>query len=223
MEFYSSAVAPFSIALIIVGLIMALEVISTLFGAAFSSLIDGLLPDFDFDADLDGGEIDGAGDGFFPGLMAWLCVGKAPILLLLAAFLLGFGITGILIQNGAAGLFGFFPPVIITSVVAFFAALPMTRAVGLTLARIMPNVDSDAVSSASFVGRPAEIIRGTAKRGAPAEAKLTDANGTTQYVLIEPDEENAAFSQGEEVLLVGQEGAVFRAIRNTHISLTNED
>ncbi|MDZ7626926.1 MAG: DUF1449 family protein [Parvularculaceae bacterium] len=85
---------------------------------------------------------------------------------------------------------------------------------------MLPREETDAVSSDSFIGRVAEVIRGEARVGAPAEAKLTDARGQTQYILVEPDAAGASFHQGTEVLIVEQRGAVFRAAENRTAALS---
>jgi hypothetical protein len=84
----------------------------------------------------------------------------------------------------------------------------------------MKQEESDAVSTQSFVGKIAVVMRGEARKGFPAEAKLRDLQGATHYVLVEPDEENAVFPAGSEVLLTEQAGAVFRAIINPSRALS---
>jgi hypothetical protein len=83
----------------------------------------------------------------------------------------------------------------------------------------MPKEETDAVSEETFVGKVATIIRGTAKRGFPAEAKLKDLSGQTHYILVEPDAEGDEFTQGAEVIVVQKTGAVCRVIANEHPSL----
>ncbi len=233
MNYFDPAVAPFTTAILIMAGVAALEIVSLLFGGALSQLIDAMLPDFDFadveiDADgldADGVEVDGVdaegGASVFARFLSWLCVGKTPVLILLAAFLGGFGVVGHAAQQAAAGVFGAPAPTPLAAVVAFFGALPITRALGSTAARIMPKEETDAVSRDSFIGRLATVIRGEARRGAPAEAKLTDAAGATQYVLIEPDLDSEAFGQGADVILVARDGAVYRAIANPSPALSN--
>jgi len=213
MNFFEPAIAPFSIALTIMGLIVALEVVGLLFGAAFSELVDAALPDFDADLDLDGGDAIGK-------LLAWLYVGKVPALILFAVFLAAFGLAGLAIQSAAFAVFGAPAPAFVAAPLAFFAALPVTRVIAAAVSRILPREESDAVSSDTFIGRVALIIRGEAKRGAPAEAKVADGKGLTHYILVEPDDAHSSFKEGAEVLLTARNGAVFRAIINNSLSLS---
>ena len=218
------AYAPFTIALTIMGAIAVLELLGLLFGVAFSGLLDNLLPDFAFEADGLGGDgLEGDApdtDGSLSAsplsqFLSWLCVGKVPVLILLAALLGSFGLVGLGLQNGLSAVFGFRLPAVAASVVALVAALPMTRMIGLAVARILPREETDAVSTATFIGLVAVVIRGEARKGAPAEAKLRDLAGGTQYVLVEPDAEDAVFRQGAEVLITEKNGAVYRAIENS--------
>lgn len=213
MNFFDPPLAPFSIALTIMGLIVALEVVGLLFGAAFSELVDAALPDFDADFDLDGGDAIGK-------LLAWLYVGKVPALILFAVFLAAFGLAGLAIQNAAFIAFGAPAPAFIAAPIAFLASLPVTRVIAAAVSRILPREESDAVSSDSFIGRIALVIRGEAKRGAPAEAKVADGKGLTHYILVEPEDAHSSFREGAEVLLTARSGAVFRAIINTNLSLS---
>ena len=236
MDLFSAGMAPFTIALILLAAIAALELIGMIFGLGVSGALDEALPDFDFDADAEldlDGDLAGAGaptdldvqstsavsPGPFSQLLAWLCVGKVPILILIAAFLMGFGICGLLIQSAFSSLFGAMLPAWLAAVPAFLGALPVTRNLGLVLARIMPKEETDAVSSETFIGRVATIIRGTAKIDAPAEAKLKDALGYTHYILVAPAEAGQELAEGSDVLLVEKSGAVSSAIANTHAAL----
>ncbi|MEO0817691.1 MAG: YqiJ family protein [Pseudomonadota bacterium] len=238
MDLFAPDMAPFTIALVLLAAIAALELVGMLFGLGVSGALDEALPDFDFDIDADADldvDADLAGSGAptdidvqstgavgarpISQVLAWLCVGKVPILILIAAFLMGFGVSGLLIQQASTSVLGAMLPACLASVPAFFAALPVTRWLGLGLSRIMPKEETDAVSSDTFVGRAATIIRGTAKIDAPAEAKLKDALGYTHYILVAPAEAGQELAEGSDVLLVEKSGAIFGAIANTHAAL----
>ncbi|MCA8901615.1 MAG: YqiJ family protein [Hyphomonas sp.] len=222
MEFLHPAVAPFTIALIIMGMLALLEIIGLMFGMGLSGLLDSALPDVDADADADADMPDAdGGAGVLGAVTSWLSIGRVPLLVLIVAFLTGFGLAGLIGQNTLKGVLGFYLPVPLAVAGALIVALPVTRHLGLALARLVPKEETDAVSSDSFVGRTAVIIRGEAKQGLPAEAKLRDKAGTVQYVLVEPDETGTSFAQGSEVILVERKGPVFRAIMNTLPALSD--
>ena len=234
MELFHPALIPFTAALIVLGLIAALELVGLLFGVAFSGLVDSALPEMEFDADADfemdaelggdGGPLDVDGPdmpdvpsaGPLSQFLSWLCIGKVPVLILLAAFLTGFGLSGLIIQETAQSVLGIYIWPILVAIPAFMVALPTTRYLGLTISKLMPKEETDAVSRTAFIGAVATIIRGEAERGKPAEAKMKDVNGTTHYILVEPDQIGLKFAQGNEVLLVKKSGSVFQAIINTN-------
>jgi len=223
------ALAPFTIALLVMLMIAALEALGMAFGASPSGILDSALPDLDADADhpgpldADAPHADGAaGPGPLSQVLSWLCVGRVPLLVLFVAFLTAFGVSGLILQNLINAVTGFYLPAIIMVVPAFLIALPATRALGLGLAKIIPREETEATSHDSFVGRVATVIRGEAKRGLPAEAKLKDLHGQTHYVLVEPDADEDVFGQGTEVLVVQKVGATFRVILNMHPKLRSE-
>jgi hypothetical protein len=229
---------PFVVALVVMILISLMEGISMFFGAAVSGLVDGVLPDLDL-PDLDGPDLDADLDldidvdadvdlsvgslesvGPFTYLMSWLSFGKAPALVLLIAFLTVFGLAGLTIQSSALSLTGVMLPSWLASIPAFMIAMPGTRYFGRAFGAVMPKDETDAVSTERFIGKIATIIRGTARRGLPAEAKLKDRHGLTHWILVEPDEEEETFAAGDEVIVVSQAGSLYRVIRNTHAVLS---
>jgi hypothetical protein len=232
-SFFDPATAPFSVALIVMLAIAAAEIVGAMFGVAPSGVLDSMLPDLEVDADLGGAGSaldadapsmpDAPGAGPLSAVLGWLCVGKVPILVLLIAFLTVFGLTGFAVQGLSGALLGFALPSALAAVPALAAAIPATRASGLVLSRILPKEQTEAVSSASFIGRIAVITRGDAREGLAAEAKLTDSFGQTHYVLVEPDEPGAVLTSGSAVLLVRQAGSRFRAIDNPNPMLTDHD
>jgi hypothetical protein len=232
-SFFDPATAPFAVALIVMLAIAAAEIVGAMFGVAPSGVLDSMLPDLEVDADLGGAGSaldadapsmpDAPGAGPLSAVLGWLCVGKVPILVLLIAFLTVFGLTGFAVQGLSGALFGFTLPSALAAVPALAAAFPATRASGLVLSKILPKEQTEAVSSASFIGRIAVITRGDAREGLAAEAKLTDSFGQAHYVLVEPDEPGAVLTAGSAVLLVRQTGSRFRAIDNPNPMLTDHD
>jgi len=202
--------------------ILGLELVGLGFGAALSDLVDGVLPDFDLDvdADMDAPDMpDIASAGFLEQALGWLSVGKVPALMLLMVLLTGFGLTGLIGQNVLHGTLGFYLPRLLMVVPAFIGGLFVTHYAGRGLARVMPKEETDAVSTNTFIGQVAEILRGEAKIGTPAEAKLKDIKGMTHYVLVEPDDAEVKFRAGDTVLITEKKGAVFIAIANPNAAL----
>lgn len=229
---------PFVVALGVMLVIALLEGVGLLFGVAFSGIVDALLPDIDV-PDIDMPELEADADlslhapdldtvasvpegmGPFTYFLSWLSFGRVPALILLVAFLTVFGLSGLLIQSVVFGASGLLLPGWLVSVPALALALPGTRYLGRGLGKLIPKEETEAVSTASFIGKVAVIIRGEARRGQPAEAKLKDVHGQTHWILVEPDEDGACLVAGNEVLVISQAGSQYRVIVNTHQVLSH--
>lgn len=171
-------------------------------------LIGGLqaagLGDLDADSDL--------GDAASDGLLALLGLGRLPLLLWLALFLMVFGIIGYAGQQFWQSLTGSLASAWLAGPVALVASLPVTGAAARAVARIMPQDETTAVGVDSLVGRFASIQTGTARAGSPARARVTDIHGHPHYVMVEPDNADQVLHEGEEILLVRRESETFKAI-----------
>ncbi len=240
---------PFAVALGLMIAIALAEGVGTLMGLGLSSMIDSLLPEVDlpdadlpeidapeFDADIQGGalpgdletvaagaDVTGPGQGLFSQFLGWLCFGRVPALIILVIFLTGFGLVGYVLQGLVQSVTGFLLPGVLASAGAFAGALPFTRVTALGLSRVMPKDETDAVSRQTFVGKPAVIVQGHAKKGLPAQARLSDPTGQSHYVLVEPDVEGEVLEQGTNIIIVRQLGPHFTAIRNTNATLTGAE
>lgn len=223
----------FTTAIVVMLGIAVLEGVATLLGMGMSSFVDNMLPDtpdvdvdvdldmdLDADADIDAPEIGHA--SALSSLLGWLCIGKVPALILLVVLLTVFGLGGLIVQAVIAGVIGGPLTAWIVAPVVFIASLPVVRVFGLGFAKLMPKEETTAVTRDSFIGRVATITLGTAKKGMPAQAKLTDQHGQTHYVMVEPDVDGDAFDAGDQVLLVSGESAVFRVIAATGAVLDND-
>lgn len=208
----------FTGALVLMLMIAVLEGVMTLIGVGISDMLDNLLPDMD--VDLDGPDTEAG--GVLTKLLGWLRFGEVPALILLVAFLVGFGVTGLLIQMFVDALLGTLLPGWLLAIPVLLLTLPQVRFVGNLLRKFAVGDETEAVGRKSFVGRVAVITIGEAAPGSPAEARFSDEFGTTHYVMVEPDD-GETFSQGEKVLLVEDCGARFRVIRPTSQHLTQNN
>jgi Protein of unknown function (DUF1449) len=163
----------------------------------------------DLDTDMDG-DIDGA--GVANGVLSFLGLGRLPLMIWLALFLLLFALLGYGGQQLVEGLTGGRLPGWMAAPLALLAALPATAIIARPLHRIMPRDHTTAVSIDSLVGRFAVLETGTAKPGFPARAKVKDVFGHPHFVMVEPDNAGQAFQSGERLLLVRREGELFKAI-----------
>ena len=160
----------------------------------------GLGGDFDVEADAD---IDA---------LSWLGVGRVPIMILLVVFLASFGLIGLIGQQILLGATGALLSPLYGVPAATVVALPVTGILARTLARILPHDLTTAIDIDELAGSGAVIVTGRATRGSPARARVEDRHGQAHYVMAEPDMPDAAFVEGERILLVRREGTIFRAI-----------
>lgn len=211
----------FTVALVVVLLLGAVEVVSLLFGAGLDLFdLDGPDADLGIDVDADGDVVglDG-GDALWTQLLGWLHVGQLPIMILLILFLLNFGIAGLVLQTVLKEMSGAMLAAPLAITAALLLTLPATRMTGGILKQVLPRDQTEAVSRDSFIGHDAQITIGTARRGAPAEARLRDNFGRSHYVMVEPDQEGETFSTGSHVLILKRHGDIYQVVENSHAVL----
>ncbi len=216
LDFVSaSSNLPFTVALLMMLLLAAVEVAGFLFGFALSGMLDGF---FDFEAgDADGSELLTA--SLLDRFLGWLHFGKVPVLILFAVFLVSFGMAGYVLQGTLWATTGMLLPAWVAAPLVLPITIPSVRLFGGALAKVLPRDETQSVSQAGLVGRMATIVLGTARSGSPAQAKVRDQHGQMHYVMLEPDDADETFAAGDAVLLVSHSGATYRAIRDTNPAL----
>lgn len=232
-QFFAPENTPFAVALTIMILLGFIEGIGLVIGLGVSDLLDSFLPEIDIDADIDAdldgsvadhgveiGHVDQIGP--FTRMLSWLRVGRVPILVLAVIFLLSFGLGGLLLQLGASGILGGPLATWVAVIPALFFGFTSMNVLGGLAEKIIPRDETSAVSGDSFIGRVATITIGVAKRGSSAEARLRDQYQQAHYVMVEPDLDQEILSQGDEVLLVRKEAALYYAIANPNSALVDE-
>ncbi len=208
---------PFVVALGVMLGLAVLELLILLLGGSLFGLVDNLLPDnldgdIDVSADTDVHGPDHSG-GWLGQVLGWFAVGRVPFLVVIVALLTSFGLFGLAIQGLLRQVTGAMLPASLAAVPAFIGASVTTRWLALQVARIIPNSETTAVSSDSFIGRVATITLGSARPGEPTQARLTDIHGQTHYVMVEPDRASDVLAEGEHILLVARSNTIFKAIR----------
>ncbi len=224
--FFSPHMQPFAVSLgVVVGMVV-LELVMMLMGASLlggdSDVSLDAEPGLDvdagfdaeagFEADLEGAEAVSGGDGV-SGLAGWLGLGEAPFAIWLAGFLTAFGLAGYTLQAVLNAVIGAPLPAFIASVIALPVALAISARFARFIGRIMPKLETTAISSRSYGGRRGVITVGTARRGNPAQARLTDGYGNMHYAMIEPMKDEDAFPQGTEIATIRLSDGSLRAIR----------
>lgn len=195
---------PFTAAVIMLLSIAVIEGMGLVVGMSFSGWLDHVMPDTSHD-------LEGLSDSW----LGWLHLGKVPLLVSLVILLTAFAMIGYTINALVHGAFGSYPPALLSAAPALLGALPVVRASGEALARIIPRDESSAVLLETLVGRIAVVVNGTARPNYPAEAKVKNDHGQTLYVRVEPEADDQQFGAGTSVLLVKQiSGSRFLAIAN---------
>lgn len=192
MDFISNCInnipSIYSISLMIVFIIGALEGLLALIGFGLSNILEEVF-DFDMDTDLPDTNASALTEG-----LSWINKGRVPVIMLGILFLGIFGGIG-------SALHCSFPMTMIISLpLTLVLSVFSTRWFSSILGKIMPKDETTAVSKDSFIGRTATITLGTATKEKFAEAKLTDVFGNTHYIMIKP-EDDVSVKQRETLIV----------------------
>lgn len=224
--FMSYDMMPFTSALLFLVGLLVLEFISLMLGGTVLGLeADGPeidLPDpdldleFDFDADATGADLadvdaatGAAGSG---GPLAWLGVGEAPFILWMAGVAASFGLAGYGLQLGSNAVFGGLIPAAVAVVIALVPGLLGGKIFARAIARLAPKTETTAVSRRHLGGRLGVITQGTAAKGRPAECRVKDRHGQTQYIRVEPREDGVEIPRGADVIVLRPREGVYHVI-----------
>jgi hypothetical protein len=227
--FTAAGNTPFTVALLVMLGLTAVELVSLLTGVSLNDAVDELVVSH---AGLEtvgdaptGMEVTSPdGPNVLGRFLAWLYVGTVPVLMVFIVFLTVFGVSGLVAQNLLRAMLGMALPAVVVAPIVGLACLPVVRICTGGLARLLPRDETSAVDAATFVGRTALITGGAARAGMPAQARLTDQFGTTHYVLVEPEDAEDTFPAGSLVLLLRQTGGGrFSAIANPNAALVDRE
>ena len=221
--FLTEAYAPFTVSLALLFGLLGLELAvallgGTLLGLGADSEFDTGLDTFDIaDVDLDvdasdlvdvdltvAGETAGAGSGGVApvGPAYWLGFGKVPLLIWIAAVLLGFGLSGVLLQQGSFTVFGNTLPKLLAVPIAAVVGVWFARQFSGAFARLLPKTETSALSKRHLGRRTGKVTQGNARRGTPAEVRITDRYGNIHYLRGEPLRDDETIAQGTDVLVL---------------------
>lgn len=213
---FASQNLPFTVALMVMLVIALMEGTSLFLGAGITQVFDSMIPSIDLDG-LDAPEVSNSSG--MTKFLAWLRIGKVPILITLIIFLTVFGLFGLILQSIFEGATGSLLPSYVAVIPILLITIPILRVSQGAVARILPKDETYAVSESTFVGRIATITGGTATSLRAAEARLHDEHGRDHYVMVKPDNEGETFAPGTSVLLVSRKGSFFHAINNPNPNL----
>ena len=195
----------YTLAISIVLLFLFLELLGLIVGISLLELLDNISP-------IDANSSLPITDGGVSNLLDWLCLTKLPMLVWLIIALTHFAIIGYSINYAVLTSLEWQPQLIFILPTTVFFTLIMTHFVGSALAQIIPNNETTAVSTSSFIGKAAKITIGTASSGNPAEALLLDDFNQKHYIMVEPEFEKEYLPQGTEVVIVEKLNGTWLAI-----------
>ena len=214
---------PFTISLALLFGLLGLELVLALIGVTFLGLGADAEVDFDieaaeigdFDVDIDAADLMDVEiadiDADFEvsdapvtsaGPTSWLGFGRVPVMIWVAALLLGFGLTGLVGQQIISSITGWALPVSIAVIPAAFCGLWFTSRFSAVFARLLPKTETTAVSSRHLGRRTGTVTQGTARRGKPAEVTVSDRHGNTHYLRAEPLKDDQMIVAGTDVLVL---------------------
>ena len=128
----------------------------------------------------------------------------APLMIRAAAFLLGFGSVGLIVQSLVA------PPPFVAPGVALILGIGFSRAFSRLFARALPRITTTATSAQFMGGLQGLVTQGTARRGSAAEVRLRDRHGNLHHFRLEPLNDADIIPEGTEVMTVRRrEGTQF--------------
>ncbi|XOB62971.1 YqiJ family protein [Campylobacterota bacterium DY0563] len=199
----------FSSAIFLMLLIAIFEGILVIIGAGLSDILDSFIPDFDTDINLE------TDTNFnLTKFFGWIRLKKVPVLMLLVIFLTSFGLIGLFIQLLVYNIVGILWLQYLVVIPTFILSIFSLRVFGGILAKLLPKDETSSISRNDLIGHIAIITLGKAKKGSPAEAKVKDIYGQVHYFMIEPENENEVFEQGDKVLISAQNNKNFLAIKD---------
>ncbi|WP_425066690.1 OB-fold-containig protein [Reyranella sp.] len=204
------AFQPFTIAALVMLGLLAVEIVSALFGVAASSLLDTSLGIDTGHYDAHTGSIHGV-DGPIGTTFDWLNAGRVPLLVLIIAAIACFSVTGMVVQIVALNLLAPLPA-LIASAVALVAAVPGTRWVSRVVSRLIPRDETYVLGSHDLIGRVGTVTLGPVTEGCPARAKIQDRFGNWHFPRIRPGAPNLSIPQGASILIVDRVGDEYAVI-----------
>ena len=196
--FLEPDVAPFAAVMLVLSALALFElVLAVLFGVGLSQVVN---------------LVDTDGWPEVP-LVNWFVVQGVPFMLILSAFLLGFGVTGV----GLQALVSSFMDATLDKAYAY----PVAAFGGLMAIRVMGQVfrglkvqPLPAISYKDFLGRTATLTSNRASHNAAGEAVFHDEHGTRHSVMVRPLDTTLLLFEGDKVVLQSrQEDGFFDARR----------
>lgn len=208
--FYEPAMVPFLTSLYILAGLVAIELALLVIGADLFHFVDDLLPDL---GDHDVGDMHGPDGPAIGKALAFVGVGRLPIVMVLMSFLALFGLAGYLGQHAAKAIAGGYLPLAAAVPAALVIALVATGRVAALLAKVLPAEETSAVAAGSLIGRTARVKYGDATFTRPASATVHDRWDHVHHIQIKASEPDEVIFEGQSAMLVSRLNGFFIGTR----------
>lgn len=129
-------------------------------------------------------------------------LGNGPLVGGLACMAAGVSSLGFALQFASEGLTGRPLPGTIALLIVLYPGLRIAGGLTKWMARLMPGIESQAISGNAFNGRRGVITSGTARAGMPVQVRWYDLYGTMHHTMAEPFIDGAEIAERKEVLLL---------------------
>ena len=196
---------PFSVAMLVMLGLAALEIVGFLIAMSPSEWIDHVV--------FADSHVDAGGDG----VLGWLHVGKVPTLILLILFLTCFALAGYAIQLISQSMLHYYLPALVASVPALLGGVASVHLVGGWLSHVIPRDESSAISETEFIGKLVTVTSASSLVAVASQARFRDADGRSYFLLVEPDSEGLTLQDGMQVLVLRKQGVVYRVSANPQL------
>jgi len=204
------AFQPFTVAALVMLGLLAVEIVTALFGVAASSLLDSTLGIDPGHYDSHTGSIQGV-DGPFATAFDWLNAGRVPVLVLIIVAIACFTVVGMVVQIVAVNVLAPLP-VLAACAIAVAATIPGTRWVSRALASLIPRDETYVLGTQDLIGRVGIVTLGPVTEGSAARAKIQDKYGNWHFPRIRPGAPELSIPQGASVLIVDRVGDEYAVI-----------
>jgi membrane protein implicated in regulation of membrane protease activity len=156
--------------------------------------------DHDIEHDVDHDINQGSLSGF--SWLAFIGIGKAPLLVVLLILLMSIGFLGWIFNGIAQEIFGFFPSLLLlaTGLISIFVGVLITSRITRLIGRALPPVSTTATRAQALVGRPGTVISPFVD-SRYGMIHLRDDGGTLISVFATSEDEKP-LTRGEEVILL---------------------
>lgn len=135
------------------------------------------------------------------GILDILGMRKLPLTVWLALFSAFFAGLGIGLQSLIDGIAGFVLPSEIAMAIVMTPTLFLTRTFAETIGNWIPQMETTSISERSLGRRKGVVTVGVARRGSPAQVRVTDHHGNMHLIMAEPLSD-VEIPEGAEVLIV---------------------